>query len=74
MAKGFHPTGERGKLHREMGIPVGEKIGGARIARAMHSSDPEIRRDAIRAHTMAGWNHHGGRHHNAAWARGGHED
>jgi hypothetical protein len=52
---GFHPGGEKGKLHRELGIPEGEKIGAPRIAKAEHSGDPEIRRDAIRAHTMSKW-------------------
>ena len=53
--KNFHPGGEKGKLHRELGIPVGEKIGPERIAQATHSRDPEIRRDAIRARTMSHW-------------------
>lgn len=55
--KDFHPGGEKGKLHREMGIPEGEKIGAARLAQAARSSDPEKRRDAIRAQTMAKWHH-----------------
>jgi hypothetical protein len=52
----FHPGGEKGKLHRELGIPEGEKIGTARIAKAIHSRNPEIHRDAIRARTMSHWN------------------
>lgn len=61
----FHPGGEKGKLHREMGIPEGQKIPADKLAAAAHSSDPEKRRDAIRAQTMKKW-HHGGkkkRHH-----------
>jgi hypothetical protein len=53
----FHPGGEKGKLHRELGIPEGEKIGAARVSAATHSSNPEIRRDAIRARTMSHWKH-----------------
>lgn len=53
--KDFHPGGEKGKLHRELGIPEGEKIGTARVAKATHSDNPEIRRDAIRAKTMSKW-------------------
>lgn len=49
--------GEKGKLHRELGIPEGEKIGKARIAKAVKSTNPEIRRDAIRARTMGKFNH-----------------
>lgn len=56
----FHPAGEKGKLHREMGIPEGKKIPAAKLEAAAHSSDPEKRRDAIRAETMKKW-HHGGK-------------
>jgi hypothetical protein len=59
MAKGFNPGGTPGKLHRELGIPVGQKIPAKRLQAATHSRDAEIRRDAIRAKTMKGW-HHGG--------------
>ena len=55
--KGFHPGGEKGKLHREMGIPEGDKIPKDKLAAAARSSDPEKRRDAIRAETMAKWHH-----------------
>lgn len=59
MAKAFKPGGQKGKLHREMGIPEGQKIPAAKLEAATHSSDPEKRRDAIRAKTMKGWNHTG---------------
>jgi hypothetical protein len=55
----FHPGGQKGKLHRELGIPEGKKIPASRLAAAEHSKNPEIKRDAIRAKTMEGW-HHGG--------------
>lgn len=55
--KPFNPGGEKGKLHREMGIPEGEKIGKARLASAAKSRDPEIARDAKRAQTMGKWKH-----------------
>lgn len=60
----WHPGGHKGKLHREMGIPEGQKIPQGRLTAATHSSNPEIRRDAIRARTMESW-HHGGRGHHA---------
>ncbi len=59
----FHPGGEKGKLHREMGIPEGQKIPAAELEAATHSKDPEKRRDAIRAKTMKGWHHPGHREH-----------
>ncbi len=58
--KGWAPGGRRGKLHRELGISEDRPIPAARLEQAKHSRDPEIRRDAIRAATMAKW-HHGGR-------------
>lgn len=59
MAKPFKPGGERGKLHRELGVPTSEKIPAAKLAAATRSSNPEIKRDAIRAKTMEGWDHSG---------------
>jgi hypothetical protein len=55
--KDFHPGGEKGKLHRELGISTDQKIPADRLRSATHSDNPEIRRDAIRAETMKGWNH-----------------
>ena len=58
MAKPFRPGGEKGKLHREMGIPEGQKIPSKRLAAAAsQTADPEKRRDAIRAQTMKKWKH-----------------
>jgi hypothetical protein len=59
--KNFHPGGQKGKLHRTMGIPEGEKIPAAKLAAAARSDDPEKRRMAIRAQTMAKWRHPGRR-------------
>lgn len=53
--KPFNPGGQRGKLHRELGIPVSQKIPASRLAAATRSKNPEIRRDAIRARTMSKW-------------------
>jgi hypothetical protein len=62
MAKGFNPGGHKGKLHREMGIPEGQKIPKAKLrAAARQTANPEKRRDAIRAETMENWDHSGGR-------------
>ena len=58
MAKPFNPGGQKGKLHREMGIPEGQKIPTKRLAAAAkQTADPEKRRDAIRAETMKKWKH-----------------
>jgi hypothetical protein len=55
MVKPFKPGGQKGKLHRELGIPTDQKIPAKRLTAASHSKDPEVRRDAIRAKTMAKW-------------------
>lgn len=55
MAKKFNPGGSKGKLHRELGVPVGQKIPAARLAQAEKSKNPTVRRDAVRAKTMEGW-------------------
>lgn len=55
--KDFHPGGEKGKLHREIGVPAGEKIPAVKLTKAAHSKNPEVRRDAIRAETMKKWKH-----------------
>jgi hypothetical protein len=73
MAKSFKPGGSRGKLHRELNIPESQPIPQARLQSAMHSSDREVRNDAIRAHTMEGWHHASvvPRHHpSSAYHRG----
>ncbi len=57
--KGWNPGGHKGKLHREIGVPEGQKIPPAKLAAAVRSNNPEIRRDAIRARTMKSWNHKG---------------
>lgn len=60
MAKAFNPGGQKGKLHREMGIPEGQKIPVKQLhAAAAQTANPEKRRDAIRAETMKKWNHSG---------------
>ena len=63
MTKGFHPGGEKGKLHRELGIATDKKIPPARLRAAAHSKDREIRDDAIRAETMEHWHHGSIAHH-----------
>ncbi len=59
MAPKFNPGGEKGKLHREIGVPVGQKIPAAKLTSAAHSNNREVRNDAIRAQTMKKWNHKG---------------
>lgn len=55
MKKKWNPGGTPGKLHRELGVPVGQKIPAARLAAATRSKNPTVRRDAIRARTMGKW-------------------
>jgi hypothetical protein len=63
MSNAFNPGGEKGKLHRELGIDPAKKIPAGRLAAATRSRNPEIRRDAIRARTMKAWHHGSFAHH-----------
>ena len=46
------PKAHRGKLHRELGVPEGEKIPAKKLAKAEHSKNPSIRKQANLAHTL----------------------
>lgn len=41
-----------GKLHRELGVPQGEKIPAKKLAKAEHSKNTTIRREANLAKTL----------------------
>ncbi len=41
-----------GKLHRELGVPEGEKIPAKKLEKASHSKSPTIRREVALAHTL----------------------
>ncbi len=43
-----------GKLHRELGVPQGEKIPAKKLAKAEHSKNPTLRREANLAKTLKG--------------------
>jgi hypothetical protein len=47
-------TSHPGRLRKELGVPQGEKLGGARIEAALDSSNPQTRRDARAAKGYAG--------------------
>jgi len=40
---------KKGALHRALGVPQDEKIGQARIKTALHSKNPQTRREAASA-------------------------
>ncbi len=41
-----------GKLHRELGVPQGEKIPAKKLAKAVKSKNPTIRKEANLAKTL----------------------
>lgn len=47
----------KGALHRDLGIPEGQKIPAAKLEAATHSSNPKIARRAELAETMKGFHH-----------------
>jgi len=52
-AVGKHP----GALHSHLGVPQGQKIPAAKLAKASHSSNPTIKREANLAKTLKGFHH-----------------
>jgi hypothetical protein len=41
-----------GKLHRDLGVPEGKKIPAKKLAKAEHSKNPAIRKEANLAKTL----------------------
>lgn len=48
-----------GALHRELGVPQGQKIPAGKIAKAAQSSDPKLAARARLAETLKGFNRKG---------------
>lgn len=46
-----------GALHSHLGVPQGQKIPAAKLAKATHSSNPTIKREADLAKTLKGFHH-----------------
>ena len=46
-----------GKLHRDLGVPQGKKIPAKKMAKALHSKNPSIRREANLAKTLKKLSH-----------------
>lgn len=44
-----------GQLHRDLGVPQGQKIPASKLAAAAKSSNPTIRKRAILAKTLKGF-------------------
>lgn len=42
-----------GKLHRELGVPKGEKIPAKKLSKASHSKNPTLRKEVNLAKTLA---------------------
>ncbi len=47
-------TENKGGLHRSLGVPEGEKIPAKKLAKAEHSSNPKVRKQANLAKTLKG--------------------
>lgn len=47
------PKSSKGKLHRELGVPEGEKIPAKKLAKAAKSSSPKIRKQVALAKTLS---------------------
>lgn len=49
----------KGELHRDLGVPQGQKIPASKLAAAKHSKNPAVRKRATFAQNAKKW-HHGG--------------
>lgn len=56
----FNAIKHPGKLHRELGVPEDKKIPAKKLAKAEHSKNPTIRKEANLAETLKGLNRHTG--------------
>jgi hypothetical protein len=59
--KKFSPGGQKGKLHHALGVPTDKNIPPGKLKAALHSNNTGVRNMAVRAKTMAGWDHSGGK-------------
>lgn len=44
-----------GKLHRELGVPIGTKIPTKKLEKASHSKNPTVRKEVALAKTLKGF-------------------
>jgi len=49
------PKSHRGMLKKELGVPEGKKIPGAKLKKAEHSKSPTERKRAVLAETLKGF-------------------
>lgn len=52
--KALGKSGSKGKLHRELHVPINEKIPAKKMAKAAHSSNPKMRKQVNLARTLSG--------------------
>lgn len=57
-AVGKHP----GALHKELHVPLGEKIPAKKMKKALHSENPRMRKQANLARTLSGLRKTGPKH------------
>ncbi len=48
------PPSSKGKLHRALKVPEGEKIPQSKMTKALHSENPKLRKEANFARTLRG--------------------
>lgn len=52
----------KGLLHKDLGVPAGESIPASKLAAALHSKNPAVRKRAVFAKNAKGFNHPGKPH------------
>ncbi len=51
--KALSKKGSKGKLHRELGVPAGEKIPAKKMAKAAKSGSPKMKKQVAFAKTLS---------------------
>jgi hypothetical protein len=44
----------KGKLHKKLGVPLDDKIPEAKLSKAAHSKNPNLKKEAVLAQTIRG--------------------
>lgn len=52
--KALDKPGSKGRLHRELHVPEGQKIPQSKLTKALHSDNPKMRKQANFARTLSG--------------------
>ena len=53
-------SSHKGLLHKKLGVPQGKPMPAAKVAKAVKSSNPTLKKEAVFAENAKKWNHSSG--------------